>query len=86
MRKSELRQMIREEIASLSEAEVKVKKRGDTIVIDKDVPGSLRYLSGKKLKVLDVKKVRFASGEQIYYVIKDPKHGNEEIPHRFVVK
>jgi hypothetical protein len=85
MRKSELRQMIIEEIASIAEADIKVKKRGDTIVVDKDVPGSMRYLSGKKLKVLDVKKVRFASGEQIRYIIKD-KYGEEEIPHRFVAK
>ena len=85
MKKSELRQMIREEIALLSEAEVKEKKVGDTIVVDNDVPSTFRYLSGKKLKVLDVKKEKFASGEQVYYVIKD-KYGEEEIPHRFVAK
>ena len=85
MKKTELRRMIREEIKSLVETEVPVKKRGDTIVVDNDVPSTFRYLSGKKLKVLSVKKEKFASGDQIYYVVKD-RYGEEEVPHRFVAK
>ena len=77
--------MIREEIKSLVETEVPVKKRGDTIVVDNDVPSTFRYLSGKKLKVLSVKKEKFASGDQIYYVVKD-RYGEEEVPHRFVAR
>lgn len=57
---------------------------GQTIRIHKDMPymASLSSLTGKDLKVLDVKTIGFASGTQIYYTVK--VDGQEhEVPERF---
>ena len=84
MKKSELRQMIREEMAFLKENKVKIKKKGDVIVMDTGLPRKYSIYSGEILKVLDVKK----RNNQIFYVVDDPwgEYERDEVPHNLVVK
>jgi len=76
--------MIIEEMAFLKENKVKIKKKGDAIVMDTGLPRKYAYLSGETLKVLDVVK----RNNQIFYVVDDPwgYSGRDEVPHSLVYK
>ena len=74
---------------SINEVE-KMSKGGDvsdTIRIDKNIPymSSLSNLYNKDLKVVDIKDVFFASGNQKYFIV-DVYGEKYEVPERFIEK